>query len=87
MKRRPTPSSVSVYGWQMLFMGAFFALRLNKHGAMMLELADWTRTDAEAQHVLELLRDGPAVNPIDRIALAMKWLQDQRSKDEDIKPS
>lgn len=78
------PRAFLEYGWQMQYMGAFVVLRI-LNGALLLALADATRSDAEAKNVLLMLRDGKG-DPQDRAFKALRWLQDERTK-ETIKPS
>lgn len=78
------PFAFLSYGWQMQYMGAFVVLRI-LNGSLLLTLSDLTRTDKEAANVLHMLRDGKG-DPQDRAFRALRWLQDERTK-EKARPS
>jgi len=80
------PDAFAVYGWHMLYVGAFWMLRL-KEGAVLMALGDNTRTDDEATRVLEFLRDPAHPDPTIRAFLALKWLQEKRRSEEKLQPS
>ena len=60
--------------WHMMYLGAFAALVI-PNVEMAKELAERTRTDDEAVHVIGMLRNG---TDGDRVYPALSWLRDER---------
>lgn len=64
--------------WQAMYLGALAALKI-RNVDMAATLAELTRSDEEAIHVIVLLRDGKEG---DRVWPARHWLQQQREAEE-----
>jgi hypothetical protein len=71
----PAKDVVDGYGWRMMYLGAFAALRI-QNLEIAGELTANTTSDEEAAHVIELLRTGKEG---DRVYPALAWLKARRA--------